>query len=436
MPASPTVRAVPRHLMQLVLLASVWLPALLSMSHAVASHAQRITVKSSDYATVGNPTSAIETPDGRYVFVSVTNVGAPNFTGPDAAAGSRKEVVSGIQVFRVSDQKLTPSGFIRTGSAGANGMALLRGGRTLVVGVGDEGVAFLNVQDILNGHATPTVVSQGDKAGTFDIAATPDGRYMFTANEYSVLDGQRGNVGVIATGIDEHGLVSNPKAIRQIPLGDVVPSLTLSHDGHRVYVATELVPSTNASSIAGGNNPLLTKTDCIQKKGTPARGNGFISVIDAELATEASPSRDPIVARVAAGCSPVRLAESADASSLFVTARGDNAVLQYNAAILPTDPEHSFERAIPSGGDAPVGLRLFDRDHLLAVANSNRFADAPGNLAIFTLANPASLLQKLPAGLFPRNIGIADSDGDLLLTNYSSRTLSLIRVRRSGASLP
>jgi hypothetical protein len=418
--------------MRHLLLASVWLATL----HTVTSHAQRITVKSSDYATLGNPTSAIETPDGRYVFVSVTNVGAPNFTGPDAAAGSRKDVVSGIQVFRVRGRKLNPSGFIRTGSAGANGLVLLRGGQTLVVGVGDEGVAFLNVQDILNGHATPTVVSQGEKAGTFDVAATPDGRYIFAANEYGVIDHQRGNVGVIATGLDEHGLVSNPKAIRQIPVGDVVPSLTLSHDGHRVYVATELIPSIHPPWIAGASNPLLTRADCIQRKGTPARGNGFISVIDAELATEASPTRDPIVARVAASCSPVRLAESADGSSLFVTARGDNAVLQYNANLLATDPEHAFARAIPSGGDAPVGLRPFDHDRLIAVANSNRFSDAPGNLAILTSTNTPVVLQSLPAGLFPRNISSSTSDGELLLTNYSSRTLSLISVTSLRSSRP
>lgn len=432
MPTSPTVRSVPLHLVRSILLASAWL----ATSHALTAHAQRVTVKSSDYATLGNPTSAIETPDGRYVFVSVTNVGAPNFSGPDAAAGSRKDVVSGIQVFRVSHHRLTPSGFIRTGSAGANGLVLLRGGETLVVGVGDEGVAFLNVRDILNGHATATVVSQGEKAGTFDLAATPDGRYIFAANEYGVIDGQRGNVGVIATGIDEHGLVSNPKPIRQISVGDVVPSLTLSHDGRRVYVATELVPSIHPPSIAGASNPLLTKADCIQKKGTPARGNGFITVIDAELATEASPTREPIVARVAAGCSPVRLAESADGSSLFVTARGDNAVLQYNAAILPTDPEHSFQRAIPSGGAAPVGLRLFDHDRLIAVANSNRFSDAPGNLAILTATNTPALLERLPAGLFPRNISNSTSDGELLLTNYTSRTLSLISVTSPRSSRP
>jgi hypothetical protein len=395
---------------------------------ALPANAQGITVKTADYPTLGNPTSAIETADGRYVFVSVTNVGAANFNGPDAAAGSRKDVVSGIQVFRVRRHRLTPSGFLRIGSAGANGLVLLRGGKTLVVGVGDEGVAFLNVQEVERGKAVPFVVSQGEKAGTFDIVATPDGRYIFAANEYGVVDGQRGNVGVIATGIDGDGRVVHPKAVRQIPAGNVVPSLTISHDGARVYVATELVPSNEAALIAGRSNPLLSKDDCVQKKGTAARGNGFLSVVDVGLATDASATGSAIVARVAAGCSPVRLTESADASSLFVTARGDNAVLQYNAAMLAADPEHAFRRAIPSGGDAPVGLRLLDRDHLLAVANSNRFGDAAGNLAILSVANPAALLEKLPAGLFPRNIGDADTDGGLFLTNYSSRSVLQVTV--------
>jgi hypothetical protein len=124
----------------------------------------------------------------------------------------------------------------------------------------------------------------------------------------------------------------------------------------------------------------------------------------------------------------VRLAESADASSLFVTVRGDNAVLQYNAAILGTDPEDAFQRAIPSGGNAPVGLRLLERDHLLAVANSNRFADAPGNLAILNVTNTPALLEKLPAGLFPRNVSDADTSGGLFLTNYSSRSVTQVSV--------
>jgi hypothetical protein len=69
----------------------------------VVSRAQDIALHSVLVLTAGNPTSALEARRRRYVFVSVTNVGAPNFSGPDSAAGARKEVVSGIQIFKQTD---------------------------------------------------------------------------------------------------------------------------------------------------------------------------------------------------------------------------------------------------------------------------------------------------------------------------------------------
>ena len=147
-----------KHLTPYIAATALILP-LLAIFSASTAKAQKLTVQTVDYPTLGNPTSAIETADGRYVFVSVTNVGAPNFKGPDSAAGERKDVVSGIQVFRLLQHKLTPVGFVRTGSAGANGLVLLRGGKTLAVGVGDEGVAFLNVQDVLKGKAAPIAIA-------------------------------------------------------------------------------------------------------------------------------------------------------------------------------------------------------------------------------------------------------------------------------------
>lgn len=107
-----------------------------------SAFAQKLTVNSADYPTLGNPTSAIETPDGRYVFVSVTNVGGPNVSGPHSAAGTRKSVVSGIQVFQDTNGTLSSVGFVPLGSTGANGLAFLRAAKTLVVGAGDAGVAF------------------------------------------------------------------------------------------------------------------------------------------------------------------------------------------------------------------------------------------------------------------------------------------------------
>jgi len=268
--------------------------------------AQSLNVTTTQYPTLGNPTSAVATSDGRYIFVSVTNVGAANFTGPDSSAGARVDVVSGIQIFHVAGEQLVPSGFVRTGSTGANGLVLLPGDNTLVVGVGDKGVTFLDVPELLKGTADLHVADQGEKAGTFDVVATPDGKFVFSSNEYGIVDQERGSIGVIATGIDASGRVHAPKALRRIPVGDVVPSLTISHDGKRLHVATELVPASKQITIAGENNPLLTKHDCIQRKGTPPRENGFISLIDVSRAIANSTNADVIVSRVAASCRELR----------------------------------------------------------------------------------------------------------------------------------
>src|ERR1700677_260903 len=211
----------------------------------VILQAQNPIAGTSDYPTLGNPTTAVATSDGRYVFVSVTNVGSPNFTGSDQAAGARKDTVSGVQIFRrirrlnPHNHRLKSAGFIPIGSTGANGLVILKGEKTLVVGAGDAGVAFLDVDEMIGGTAKPYFASQGDGAGTFDVVASPDGKFVFSTNEYGVNRGQRGSVGIIAVKADELGRVTHPQTIDQIPVGDVVPSLTLSPDGSRLYVATK-----------------------------------------------------------------------------------------------------------------------------------------------------------------------------------------------------
>lgn len=395
--------------------------ALASWVHLAQS--QRVVTKA--YPTLGNPTTALATFDGRFVFVSVTNVGAANFKGPDAAAGSRSDVVSGIQVFRVKKGRLLPETFVRVGGKGANGLVLLPGSKTLVVGAGDAGVAFLDVHDAIRGRGVPIFVSQGAEAGVFDVVASRDGRYVFSANEYGVVDEQRGSVGVIATNIDVSGRVHEPKAVGRIAMGDVVPSITISPDGSRLYVATELLPAHRTVTVAGADNPALAKQDCVQKKGTAAHGNGFISVIDVGRAIS-HPTVEAILSRVASGCSPVRIAESNDMSSLYVSARGDNAVLEFDVKKLESNPVNAFRQTMATGGHAPVGLRLFQHDQWLAVANSNRFSDVDGTLAFLKLRAPSAKPLLVSAGTFPRNIGLAHDAGILYLTNYTSRTLQVI----------
>ena len=153
--------------------------------------------------------------------------------------------------------------------------------------------------------------------------------------------------------------------------------------------------------IAGRDIPELTKSDCVQRKGSAPKPNGYITVVDAARAE--SHSADAVLSRVASGCSPVRIIESEDSSALFVSARGDDKILVFHPVRLEHDPEHALIRTIPSGGPAPVGMALLNRDKYLAVANSNRFAESDGNLAILATLRDSlnSLACHAPGRSFP-----------------------------------
>lgn len=395
------------------------------------ANAQAPAARIANYPTLGNPTAALATPDAQYIFVSVTNVGGPNYSTPDSEAGKRHGVVSGLQIFHNAGGKLQSVGLVRLGSKGANGVTLLPGGKTLVVGVGDAGVAFVDVQDAIHGTTKPYFAAQGKSAGTYDVVATPDGKYLFSANEYGHFQGQRGNVGILAVQYDAAGRVTQAQTIGHIPAGNKVPSLTISPDGSRLYVAREMLPARGVSHFSGTGNPMLTKNDCVQRIGTPPRSNGLITVIDVKRAIASGSGQSAILSEVAAGCSPVRVIEARDASTLFVSARGDNRILTFSPHLLDSDPDHAFLRGFSSGGVAPVGIRLFAGERRLLVANSNRFVNSNGGVAVLDVSQPAqpTLVETIPAGEFPRNVNLSPDGRSLYLTDYTSRTLEVIAVK-------
>ncbi len=95
-----------------------------------------------EIAVDGNPSTALPTSDGRFVFVSVTNVGGPNYSTPDVEAGKRRGVVSGVDILRRFNDSLQFVRFVPIGGRGANGMVFLRGEKTIAIAAGDEGVVF------------------------------------------------------------------------------------------------------------------------------------------------------------------------------------------------------------------------------------------------------------------------------------------------------
>ena len=186
------------------------------------------------------------------------------------------------------------------------------------------------------------------------------------------------------------------------------------------------VSTASAESLAGGT-PVLARTGCVQQTGGPANINGLLTMIDVAKA-EASPGPAAILATVDAGCSPVRMAETANNSTLWVAVRGDNRVLAFSTALLESNPNSALLGYAGTGGTAPVGIALFHNDQLLTVANSNRFNTGSANATVLSVANPASasVVLTVPTGLFPREITIGPDGSTLYLTNYNSNTLQVI----------
>lgn len=385
-----------------------------------------VTVSSTTYVTTGHPFEAAVSSSGT-VFVSVT---------ADGTAGS----ATGVQVFvpasgslQTSCVNALPSSLLGSSTLAAN-LSFFPGATDLAAGIGYPGAIFFHVADLLGCNASSYVVSQGsissNNAGSLSVAVSPDGNFAFVSNEYGVAPGatSHGNIGVVAIQRDGSGnFTTGTTLIGQISTGgDTIAGMTLSPDGTRLYVTSEITAV--GTQAAGSGNAVLTKSGCVQQPGTSSN-NGLLTVIDVATAKTA-PGPGAILGTVAAGCSPVRMSETADGTTLWVVARGDNRVLAFSTALLESKPNNALLGYADTGGTAPVGIQLFHNDQLLAVANSNRFNTGTANATILNVVSPASasVVQTIHTGLFPREITVGSDDATLYLTNYLSDTFQVIRT--------
>ena len=400
----------------LLLAAALWISSVASAQLPGAIQ----TLESRTFSTIAHPTQAIWTPDGQYILVTVTR---------------EHRLGSGIEVFRLERTKQGPRlkrvAFQPLGAEPAQGILLIPHTRTLAVGLSDQGVAFLPLDGVLRGNAAAHVIPQGDRPGSGYLAATADGATLFVANE--TLNG--GSIGVIALRRDPKGQLA-PQPVAQIAAPDGTPSVALSPDGSRLYAVAEVFPQ-HWSERLSGQIPDLQRTNCFAGPNTPPEPNGGLFVFDAAAAaappTDYSPNhnRDAILNLVNAGCSPANVAVTADGRTVYVVSRGDDAVLAFNAPALEADPAHAYLRSIDSGGEAPVGLALFDHDRKLLVANSDRFTHATGNATLIDISNPAKPIpiQTIHTGDFPRNITVSPDGRTLLLTVFLGDELMLLTMK-------
>lgn len=277
---------------------------------------------------------------------------------------------------------------------GASGITVTPGGRSLLIAAG-SGLVIVDAKAALTGRGriVEHVLSSGGAQGSrrwsaIEPVVTADGRFAFVSLEYE------GGIAVFDLRSDRLvGLVP-------VPPGNV--GLALAPDGRRLY-----------ATGGAGAYPI-----------TPA-SRGSLTIIDTHRA-ETDPKRS-VITSVAAGCDPVRVAVSPDGRSVWVSARGSNAVLKYDAGDLAHSPRKAL-RAVISTGAEPVGLTFVRGGRRLIVLDSDRFAlpDATANLAVVD-APRAKLLAVIPSGAFPREAALGH--GQLLVTDYGAFQLQGIDTR-------
>ena len=168
-------------------------------------------------------------------------------------------------------------------------------------------------------------------------------------------------------------------------------------------------------------------------KGRGDARDGLITVIDLHRA-ESDPVHS-VVASAAAGCSPVRVVVSADGTVVWVSARGSNAVIAFDAAGLRTGSTHA-RLAEVAVGPAPVALSFIDSGRYLVVTDSNRFSGstADGDVRVVAvaaaLAHRAAVVARVKAGGFPRDVAVEPGGNTILVANYGSGQIQAIDAAR------
>ncbi len=142
-------------------------------------------------------------------------------------------------------------------------------------------------------------------------------------------------------------------------------------------------------------------------------------------AAERHPGR-AVERTVSAGCQPVRVVVSANGRTVWVTARGSDALLGFSALDLARGvPALAVDVPV---GIAPVGLAFFDGGRRLLVADSNRFGGGLGSLAVVDVAGVPALVGYLAAGAFPRQMTLEPGGAALDVTNYNTSQLETVPV--------
>ncbi len=316
----------------------------------------------------------------------------------------------------------TDSAYAAVGSAtipsGAVNVALTPDGGTVLIAT-RVGIAALDAGALRNGTASVNAVRDGDAPRTNRIVASLDGAYAYFTNQGTAT------LGVAAVDRERIDGSPVPRIVAHVQLDRLPGGLALSHDGRILYVTSEIAAG-DPRSVPGASDLRLGRLRCAANLGA----QGVLAVIDTRRAV-ADPAH-AVIARIAAGCAPVRVALSPDDSVAWVTVQGESRVLAFGTAALRSDPGHALRAEIPVG-DVPVGLAVSADGRTVLVANSHRAIDRDlaGEADLSVIDAGAALAGRplppatLAAGTMAREV-VAARDGTFLVTDFRGRSIEQV----------
>ncbi len=346
-------------------------------------------------AVPGHPFAAAPTSDGCWVFVSL-EVGK----GRGAVAVLHNQGGSFTLAHVVG---LAGEGF---------GEALSHDGRLLAV-TGGEGTALLDVAALERGEATAALglLRSGSGAGAVYALFNRDDSLLFVSDE----DAQRLSVFDLAKARAEGYSGKTPPA--RIPVGIGPVGLALSPDGRWLF-------GTSQVAAAGLKLPATCQPETREEQKHPP---GLLFRLDVDKAM-ADPAH-AIAAALPAGCNPVRVAVSPSGELLWVTARGDGALLRFRIKDWLGGSERVDLARFPMGA-SPVGVAVRPDGKQVWLTLSNRFgsADAGQLVGLQGGLDGAAAMQRLSISApgFPRELSFLPDGHTLVATRFEANQVMFV----------
>ncbi|RJQ70520.1 YncE family protein [Pseudonocardiaceae bacterium YIM PH 21723] len=268
----------------------------------------------------------------------------------------------------------------------AAGLAVTHDGQRLIVAAGTGALVLDTARTIAGSPDAVLGTLTGDGGDqAIQVLISADDRYAFVSQEYGTPQtGDRGGIQVFD--------LRSSAFVGHLPLGRLVVGTALSTDGRTLYAT---------SQRDADNGPA-----------------GVLSTID--VATLQTTPADALRTNVPAGCEPVRVAVAPDGKTVWVTARGSNALLAFDAAT--TELLTSVQV-----GTAPVGLSFARGGTRILTADSNR-RNSPGASTGLTVIDVRAgrSLGRIPTGVFPREMAQSPDGKTVLTTVFGSNRLQAV----------